>query len=576
MRRIIVLLVVGLVLAGALGGAFLFHQHQIHNEEADFRAPHPVVRAVAETPEFSGAKWVANHDAAHAQRIARLSALIRQLDDERTRAAGAVALVNLPGDVLPELKAAIRGGAVAAGPLAALQGALPMIEQRAVLERRRQDSRERLLEAASAAYNRYGSHDPRWDAAALDAMAAYFHAPPACVRTVEEETAISKAFDWVCNHVECNDPLVRSVHGMMAAEFGVDEPAASLEEFKWAAKSMPNSDYPREWKAFPAFAYVRSLLPTSRSKSSRYLPVDDPRLDEFRASFPDLAGARFIGASEKCDAVRTYLERRAEAHPQVFDREKEFTPLYAALDKAYPGAYEPMVLKGRFLVDFAWDARGGGFANDVTEEGWKLFAKRLATAEQTLTKAWEMNPSDPRAATIMITVAMGTSAERPQMEKWFHRAVQADPDNLAACEAKLLYLDPRWKGSVQDLDAFSRECRDTHNYAGRIALMYVTAQRTIAWMTDSPADYLGDPHVFDDIRRLFEEYQATRTPEPDDLAMYAGLTACIGHWADANRIFQSVPPQHGRMIYLSRTMGHLYEDLRTEAARLAADPANAR
>jgi hypothetical protein len=576
MRRIIVLLVVGLVLAVALGGAFLFHQHQIHNAEADFRAPHPVIIPVVELPEFSGAKWAANHDAAHARRVARLSTLIGQLDDEKTRSSAAVALVNLPGDVFPELKAASRGGAVTGGPLAALEGVLPMIEQRAARERRRQDSREKLLQAASAAYKQCGSHDPRWDAAALDAMAAYFHAPPASTRTVEEEAAISKAFGWLCNHVDCTDPLVRSIHGMVAAEFGVDEPAAALEEFKWAATSMPNSDYPREWKAFPAFAYVSSLLPASQSKSSRALPIDDARLDEFRTSFPDLAGARFIGASEKCDAVRTYLERRAETHAQTFNREQEFNPLYSALDNAYRGAFEPLVLKGSFYVDFAWDARGGGLANDVTEDGWKLFSKRLAIAEQTLTKAWEMNQSDPRAATIMITVAMGASAERPQMEKWFHRAMQADPDNHAACEAKLLYLDPRWKGSLQELDAFSRECRDTHNYIGRIALMYVHAQRTIAWVTESPANYLGDPRVFDDVRRVFEEYQATRTPEPDDLAMYAGLTACVGHWADANRIFQSVPPQNGRIIYLSPTIGHRYEDLRTEAARLAADPANAK
>ncbi|MDB5293398.1 MAG: hypothetical protein JWL69_4639 [Phycisphaerales bacterium] len=577
MRRIIVLLVVGLVLAGALKGAFLFNRHQVHNAEADFRAPHPVAPAVvAEVPEFSGAKWAAAHDAAHAQRVARLSIIIKQLDDEKTRSSAAVALINLPGDVFPDLKAASRGGAVTGGPLAAIQGVLPMIQQRADIERRRHDSRELLLQAASAAYKQFGSHDPHWDAAALDAMAAYFHAPPASTRTVEEETAISKAFGWLRDHVECDDPLVRTVHAMMAAEFSVDEPSAALDHFKWAARAMKKSAYPPEWKAFPAFSYVCSLLPVSQSKASRALPIDNARLDEFRDSFPDIAGAKFIGVSEKSDAARSYLDHRAEARPQEFDREKEFNLLYPALEKAYSGTFEPLVLKGSFYVDFAWDARGGGWANDVTDDGWKLFTKRLAIAEQTLTKAWDMNQSDPRAATIMITVAMGTSAQRPQMEQWFNRAMKADPDNFAACEAKLTYLDPRWQGSLKDLDAFSRECRDTHNYIGRIALMYVRAQRTIAWVSPSPVDYLGDPHVFDDIRKVFEEYQATRTPDSDDMAMYAGLTACVGHWADADRIFQTVPPQHGRIIYLSSTIGHKYEDLRKEAARLAAEPATAK
>ena len=36
-----------------------------------------------------------------------------------------------------------------------------------------------------------------------------------------------------------------------------------------------------------------------------------------------------------------------------------------------------LLIEGTFYIDYAWEARGIGFSNDVSEEGWKLFKERL-------------------------------------------------------------------------------------------------------------------------------------------------------------------------------------------------------
>ena len=60
-------------------------------------------------------------------------------------------------------------------------------------------------------------------------------------------------------------------------------------------------------------------------------------------------------------------------------------------------------------------------------------------------------------------VAMGLGEGRPEVERWFGRAVKADPDDLAAYRMKLLYLEPKWHGDAQgremlefEVDAFLR------------------------------------------------------------------------------------------------------------------------
>ncbi len=48
------------------------------------------------------------------------------------------------------------------------------------------------------------------------------------------------------------------------------------------------------------------------------------------------------------------------------------------------------------------DARGGGYANTVTKEGWQGFSEHLAQARSDLTDAWNLHPDFPLAPCRMI------------------------------------------------------------------------------------------------------------------------------------------------------------------------------
>ena len=67
-------------------------------------------------------------------------------------------------------------------------------------------------------------------------------------------------------------------------------------------------------------------------------------------------------------------------------------------------------MDGINLIDWAWEARGSGYANtSVTEDGWQRFRERLLAAERSLHHGvHRLDPGRPQpAATGMITVCMG-------------------------------------------------------------------------------------------------------------------------------------------------------------------------
>src|SRR5690606_9898351 len=64
------------------------------------------------------------------------------------------------------------------------------------------------------------------------------------------------------------------------------------------------------------------------------------------------------------------------------------------------------MMRGELEIVLAWKARGGGWANTVTEQGWEEFFRQLENARGHLAAAHAAHPEFPEAATKMITVAM--------------------------------------------------------------------------------------------------------------------------------------------------------------------------
>jgi hypothetical protein len=62
---------------------------------------------------------------------------------------------------------------------------------------------------------------------------------------------------------------------------------------------------------------------------------------------------------------------------------------------AYPDSPTPRISLAYLYLNYAWLARGSGFANSVSESQWSLFKSRNAQAKAILLEAGALKEKDP-------------------------------------------------------------------------------------------------------------------------------------------------------------------------------------
>jgi hypothetical protein len=115
-------------------------------------------------------------------------------------------------------------------------------------------------------------------------------------------------------------------------------------------------------------------------------------------------------------------------------------------DTVKPRSIAAHVAHADFLTEYAWHARGSGFANTVTKEGWRLFSERLAKAKELLDKSADFEPKCPMWWRVRMTVARGQGWSWDDYEKLFQDAKMFEPAFWGYDVAKATYLLPRWHG----------------------------------------------------------------------------------------------------------------------------------
>ena len=99
------------------------------------------------------------------------------------------------------------------------------------------------------------------------------------------------------------------------------------------------------------------------------------------------------------------------------------------------------------LVTYAWKARGDGWADTVTEEGWRLFNQRLNQAVKVLDKASPLKEKCPYWWSVLLVTDLGLCADRSQYDTTFKEAIRAWPDYTPYYNHRAWYLMPRWYGT---------------------------------------------------------------------------------------------------------------------------------
>jgi len=212
---------------------------------------------------------------------------------------------------------------------------------------------------------------------------------------------------------------------------------------------------------------------------------------------------RIHALGRKPEDYRTTLEH-------VLQRIRASAYNLALLDRlvaAHPKSPLPLLARGSTLISYAWEARGSGYANQVSKEGWKGFGERIERARKDLDRAHSLDPDLALVSATRIIVARAQSRPEAEVRALFADAIRADPTCYKAYRSLLEYLKPRWHGSRKALLDFAEGSVAEHPEAPELRMLQAEAWldqinlgglELNAYLARTPAD----------LRRLREAWDA--------------------------------------------------------------------
>jgi hypothetical protein len=127
---------------------------------------------------------------------------------------------------------------------------------------------------------------------------------------------------------------------------------------------------------------------------------------------------------------------------------------------AKPDSAAARISLAQAYVGYAWQARGGGYANTVSEEGWELYGERIALAAAALAEAARLKQKCPYWYEVMQNVALAQGWDKSQARELMEQAVASEPRFYHFYREYAYFLQPKWYGDQGDAEGFAEEVAD--------------------------------------------------------------------------------------------------------------------
>lgn len=393
------------------------------------------------------------------------------------------------------------------------------------------------------AYDKTGQRDAKSDAAARQMVAAFARMHSVDRSPTRDEDDILLEQSAITRKHKCADPMVLYIT-VRSMEHWHRAPEAIAPYAAQCAEAMQTSAY---HPAYKCKSLLRAAQYKMKSKTDIAASIRAARelLERATAHVDAIAADRDVPREIVLDVIEDIGEVSREV---TGSREHFAAKAFKTLDARCKDRSLVLTAMANFYRDYAWDARGRGFADQVNEENFELMAERLEPAAMAAEEAWTIDNNNSFACRAMLGIELGQGEGRERMETWFKRAMAADPDSYDACMNKLQYLEPKWYGAdVNDMLAFGRECLAGGNWDVGLPLVLIDAHLAAARYTadgyqprPSPAYFRDDPQAWADVKQVYDEYLRRL---PDSLyhrSRYAQIAAWAGQWAEADEQFKAM------------------------------------
>jgi hypothetical protein len=128
--------------------------------------------------------------------------------------------------------------------------------------------------------------------------------------------------------------------------------------------------------------------------------------------------------------------------------------------RSSPASPTPRIALAQTYLRFAWKARGHGYSNTVTPEGWALFKDRVQSARSTLEQSAVLAQNSPHWYLEMQGVALDQQWDRGEFDALAERALAHEPSYYYFALSESNYLLPKWYGKPGDTERYAAQVAD--------------------------------------------------------------------------------------------------------------------
>lgn len=290
-------------------------------------------------------------------------------------------------------------------------------------------------------------------------------------------------------------------------------PEAKVPEKTWVITSG------RETKSFPRFEMPKVDLAASRREfddltqevgklvAKRDFKGLDEKAREFRES-----RARLIGGGWKIASFYYVLGLTpSNQNGKIVKDWKALIQFSKNWQRDLPQSITARIALARTYLDYAWEVRGTGYANSVSDEKWSLFHAQLDLAANELREAAKLTEHCPVFYQVLMEIANAQNWDPVATKTVYDEAIAYEPTYQYYYTARARSLMPRWGGRPGEWEAFAENVKTNIGGPHGLQMYYLmVAAVSRAKTQDFPRENkISWQDARDGFKSLVEEYGAT-------------------------------------------------------------------
>lgn len=467
-----------------------------------------------------------------------IDALIRNLDaDFSTRQRTAEMIEDLASDALPLLERRLKEGKLSLEAKDLLTRSIGPVRARAKMQADIDAMWAWAKTDIIDIYEKTSRHDPRWAAAAREAI-EWLATDQGALYPIDPRKMDGRKFQAACQRAigaGCDHPLV--VFAAVRADDICRAMPGTLQ--KRYAEIAPRLRAAKQSPAMCATALEMAVAYRLNALKRERKPVEHEAkqllklLDDAIALTGEAAAAPTMDRRKLAEMVGQLGETHKRLDPDEMHFLDKIGPV---LDRSMPGKSYPHSYRALSWLVYAWDA----CTDDVPPQSVPLTQERMQVARKHAMKAYAIDPTDPFVPMVMMDSTRATSNDPREIRLWLDRALANDPNDYEVCSLMLECLAPENGGSVEQVLEFAEQMVLTRNYDARLPLLLMSAHIRRSYWTFMgntsqvhPDYFASQPEVWRSIEPVLKRHLARMPYATHDRAVFTSVAFYSEQWSEA-------------------------------------------